>query len=109
VLNNFTLFAGNFVQNSPALPVFDVSSPLVLDSEGLFLRSGGGNGTATNPYILVDAPGVQGIPTFPDGTYYVIDFGNNTNFTTPITVLFDPGSLLDFGANTSSRPRHSSA
>jgi len=102
LLNNFTLFAGNFVQNSSTLPGFQVTSPLVLGGQSEFLRSGGGNGTATNPYILVDSPGVAGIPTFPTGTYYVIDFGNNpSNIGTPVTVYFDPEGLLSFDANTS--------
>jgi filamentous hemagglutinin family protein len=96
VVNNFVLFAGSFVQNSTTLPLFQVTTPLVLGEGGLFLRSGGGSGTTSAPYHLVDAPGVEGIPTFPAGTVYVIDF----NTPPPATITVDTGSLMDFASNT---------
>jgi filamentous hemagglutinin family protein len=104
-VGGFILISGNWIQNSPNLPTFQVGSPLVLGSGNLFLRSGGGAGTTADPYHLVDSTGIQGIPTFPAGTVYVIGF--NTNPPPDTTLTIPSGTMTaisSFDAYTANPP-----
>src|SRR5262249_24941521 len=58
-VGTFTLLAGNWVQNSAALPAFHATDFRILG--GSFLRVIGGNGSAANPYGIADIYGLQGI------------------------------------------------
>ncbi|PPT86778.1 MBG domain-containing protein [Xanthomonas theicola] len=61
-IGTFILQNGTWVQNGAALPGFQAGDFRL--SAGSFLRAGGGDGSAGNPYRLTDIYGVQGMRSF---------------------------------------------
>ncbi|MBU3031517.1 filamentous hemagglutinin N-terminal domain-containing protein [Paracoccus marinaquae] len=65
----FSMFGGTWTQNNPTLPAFNVRD-FRLDSDlytsTRFLRASGGTGTATDPYLLTDVYGLQGMDSSAD-------------------------------------------
>jgi filamentous hemagglutinin family protein len=73
-VESFTMIGGSWVQSSPLLPVFEDTGAFDLLNNSTFIRSAGGEGTTPDPFHIVDNFGIDGIPTFPAGTVYVLGF-----------------------------------
>lgn len=72
-VGKFVLAAGNWRQVASTLPTFSAGDFQVAASAS-FMRATGGDGSAANPFKLVDVYGLQGVGT--DGYYY----GANSSF-----------------------------
>lgn len=73
-VGQFVLAAGNWRQVAATLPSFSAGDFQVAASGASFMRATGGDGTAANPFKLVDVYGLQGVGT---GGYYA---GNNSSY-----------------------------
>jgi filamentous hemagglutinin family protein len=62
---SFELQDGAWSQNSATLPSFSATSDFVIGSSATFLRVTGGDGTAGNPYQIVDIYGLEGLASKP--------------------------------------------
>jgi filamentous hemagglutinin family protein len=99
---SFTMLGGSWIQSSPLLPAFVDTGAFDLLNDSTFIRSAGGAGTEPDPFHLVDTFGVAGIPTFPDGTFYVLGFPTDIS-ASEIDVA---GALAAFDAYTANPPEN---
>ncbi|MEW6454672.1 MAG: S8 family serine peptidase [Pseudomonadota bacterium] len=95
----FTLQSGNWIQNSANLPLFSTYDFRILGTAS-FLRAGGGNGTISTPYQIVDIYGLQGIgSTGLLNKYYALQ----NNIDASYTNLWNSGAgFVPIGGNSSS-------
>ena len=97
-VNSFILQSGNFYQVNSSLPAFTSPSNFQINYGAQFIRALGGVGSQTNPFLLTDVYGLQGIGS--NNTTLLYDYYKlNNNIDANMTSAWNNGKgFLPLGA-----------
>ncbi len=88
-VGTFTLNTGDWVQDAAVLPSFSAKYFSFNPQNASFLRAAGGDGSSTNPYLLTDVYGLQGLRSY---RLLADDFALSANIDASGTALWNGGA-----------------